>query len=183
MSPLTQPLRVGFIGYGTIACQVEAGIRAGNAGHSCVAAALVRQERADAPNDILVTADPELGRAASRLGTLQQALAQQQRQSGPPPQSAGGRSREANDLNVPPDAGVTKVQIGANPWEQALQWRTFTIANPSGKLRSVEVRCSGHTERLQWEEGVEWRLADSWKECGLRVEARAGTTFTLYEFK
>ncbi len=59
MSPLTQPLRVGFIGYGTIACRVEAGIRAGNAGHSCVAAALVRQERADAPNDILVTADPE----------------------------------------------------------------------------------------------------------------------------
>jgi len=59
MSPLTQPLRVGFIGYGTIACQVEAGIRAGNAGHSCVAAALVRQERADAPKDILVTADPE----------------------------------------------------------------------------------------------------------------------------
>src|SRR6266511_2925145 len=59
MRPFTQPFRVGFIGYGTIACQVEAGIRSGDAGHVCVAAALVRRERADAPSDVLITTDRE----------------------------------------------------------------------------------------------------------------------------
>jgi aspartate dehydrogenase len=57
MSPLTPPLRVGFIGYGTIACQVESGIRAGTAGNACVAAALVRTPRAETPPDVLVTTD------------------------------------------------------------------------------------------------------------------------------
>jgi len=132
----------------------------------------------------LVTTDPELGQAAFRLGELQVALAQQlahyTRAALP---SGEDRSPTASLRDVPLEAGVTHVQIGAKPWEQALQRRTFAIANPSDKLRSIEVRCSGRTERVPWEEGVEWRLPDAWRDCSLRVEARAGTTFTLYEFE
>ncbi len=56
MGPHTEPLRVGFIGYGTIACQVEAGIREGLAGNACLAAALVRTPRPSLP-DLLITSD------------------------------------------------------------------------------------------------------------------------------
>jgi len=57
MRPLTPPLRVGFIGYGTIAQQVESGIRRGLAGNACFAGALVRTPPAAAPMDVLVTDD------------------------------------------------------------------------------------------------------------------------------
>ena len=57
MRTLSPPLRVGFIGYGTIACQIESDIRAGRAGDTCVVAALVRSERAGRPGDVLITAD------------------------------------------------------------------------------------------------------------------------------
>jgi hypothetical protein len=117
----------------------------------------------------LVATDPELARDASRLGVLQQALAR--------------RSAADSDQDVPPDVVITKGKVGSGAWEHALQWRTFTIANPSAKLRAIEVHCSGRTETLQWSEDAEWRLPDDWADCGLLVEARAGTTFTLYEFK
>ena len=117
----------------------------------------------------LVATDPELARDASRLGILQQALAR--------------HSASDGDQEVPPDVVVTKGKIGAGAWEHALQWRTFTIANPSAKFRTIEVHCGGRTESLQWEENAEWRLPEDWTDCGLLVEARAGTTFTLYEFK
>jgi hypothetical protein len=140
-----------------------------------------KEQQLEAEMRGLVATDPELGRAAFRLGALHQALAQQLARSQVP--GPEDRPPTTSGQAAPEDAGVTQVKIGAKPWEQALQWRTFTIANASGKLRSVEVHCSGSTERLQWEDGVEWRLPDDWKECGLRVDARAGTTFTLYEFK
>ena len=57
MKPPTQPLHVGFIGYGTIACQVAAGIREGLAGNARPTAALVRTERQHGPADVLLTAD------------------------------------------------------------------------------------------------------------------------------
>jgi hypothetical protein len=123
----------------------------------------------------LVTEGPELGQAAFRLGSLQQALLQH----APP----GITSAAADDQGIPHDARVTHVQIGDKPWDQALQWRIFSIVNLSGKLRSAEVRCIGLTEPLRWEESVEWRLADDWTSCSLRVDARAGTTFALYEFE
>jgi len=147
------------------------------------AEARTKEQQLEAEIRQMVAADPDLGRAAFQLGALHQALAQQLARSQVPGAPAGGRSPTTSRQDAPSDAGVTRAQIGAKPWEQALQWRTFTIANPSGKLRAVEVHCGGRTERLQWEDGVEWRLPDDWKDCALRVDARAGTTFTLYEFR
>lgn len=51
-------LRVGFIGYGTAARQVEAGLREGRAGAARLAAVLVRRPLSDAP-DAFVTQDRE----------------------------------------------------------------------------------------------------------------------------
>jgi aspartate dehydrogenase len=56
--PQPPPLRVGFIGYGTIARQVEEGIRAGRAGDAVVTAALVRSDKPSA-DGVLVTNDRE----------------------------------------------------------------------------------------------------------------------------
>ena len=144
-----------------------------------------KQEQLAAEMRRLVATDKELGLAAFRLGELQIALKQELDRSGrPAPTSGEDRSPAPSIRDVPLDAAVSHVEIRGNKsWERALQRRTFSITNPSDKLRSIEVRCRGRTERLQWEEGVEWRLPDDWQDCGLRVEARAGTTFTLYEFE
>jgi aspartate dehydrogenase len=50
-------LRIGFIGYGTAARQVAAGLRAGQAGEARLAAALVRRQPPEPLDDILVTTD------------------------------------------------------------------------------------------------------------------------------
>ena len=149
---------------------------AGTAPSQFQAEALSKQQLLAAEMRRLVVEDPELGEAAFRLGSLQQALSQQH---APP----GITSSDADGQGIPHDARVTHAQIGDKPWDQALQWRTFMIVNLSGKLRSAEVRCTGLTERLRWEEGVEWRLPADWTSCRLRVDARAGTTFALYEFE
>src|SRR4029077_847509 len=94
----------------------------------------------------LVAEDPELGQAAFDLGSLQQALSKHA--------EPGIASSDADAQGIPHDSRVTHAQVGDTPWDQALQWRTFMIVNLSGKLRSAEVRCTGVTERLKWEEGV-----------------------------
>ena len=148
---------------------------AGTAPSQFQAEALSKQQLLAAEMRRLVIEDPELGQAAFNLGSLQQELVRH----APP----GIKSSDADAQGIPHDARVTHVEIGDKPWDQALQWRIFSIVNLSGKLRSAEVRCIGLTERLRWEDGVEWRLPDDWTSCSLRVDARAGTTFALYEFE
>ncbi len=132
----------------------------------------------------LAATDPDLKQAAFRLGTLEKALSERRL---PIPPAAGTEERaltSAESQQRPNDATVVAdVRIGREPWTHVLRWQTFTIANLVGELRSLEVRCSGQTEQLQWEQGVEWKLPDDWQSCALRVEAREGTTFALYEFQ
>ena len=52
-------LRIGFIGYGTAARQVAAGLRNGQAGEARLVAALVRRPPPEPLDDILVTTDRE----------------------------------------------------------------------------------------------------------------------------
>src|SRR5688572_33002386 len=56
MAGSSDGLRVGFIGYGTAARQVETGIRLGEAGNAHLAAVLVRRPPVDPP-DVFVTTD------------------------------------------------------------------------------------------------------------------------------
>jgi hypothetical protein len=148
------------------------------------AQALYKQSLLAAELRRLAATDPELQQAAFRLGTLEQALSQGRM---PMPPTAGTEERvltPGEGQKLPYDATVvTDVHIGPEPWTHVLRWQTFTIANLFGRLRSLEVRCNGQAERLQWEQGVEWKLPDDWKSCTLRVEAPEGTTFALYEFQ
>ena len=57
MTSPTTPLRVGFIGYGTIACQVETGIREGLAGNAEFVAALVRHSDRPGSEEPMITND------------------------------------------------------------------------------------------------------------------------------
>ena len=148
------------------------------------AQALYKQSLLAAELRRLAATDPELKQAAFRLGTLEQALSERRL---PTPSAAGTEERAptSGDGKQPPDDAtiVADVRIGREPWTHMLKWQTFTIANLSGELRSLEVRCDGQMERLQWEQGVEWKLPDDWKSCTLRIDAREGTTFALYEFQ
>jgi hypothetical protein len=136
------------------------------------AEALYKQSLLAAEMRRLAATDPDLQQAAFRLGTLAQALSQRRM---PMPPTAGTEERVLT-------SGEGQ-RIGLEAWTHVLRWQTFTIANVFGGLRSLEVRCNGQTERLQWEQGAEWKLPDDWKSCRLRVEAPEGTTFALYEFK
>ncbi|HVZ36167.1 MAG TPA: hypothetical protein VG963_27255 [Polyangiaceae bacterium] len=148
------------------------------------AQALYKQSQLAEEMRRLAATDPELQQAAFRLGTLEQALSQGRL---PMPTAVGTQERTltaGDGQPLPYDAAVlVDVHMGPEPWSYALKWPTFTIANVFGELRSLELRCKGQTERLQWEQGVEWRLPDGWKACSLRVEAPPGTTFALYEFE
>jgi hypothetical protein len=148
------------------------------------AQALYKQSLLAAEMRRLAATDPELQQAAFKLGTLEQAL-QQGRM--PMPATTGTQERlltAGEGTPLPYDAAaVADVHIGPEPWTHVLRWRTFTIANVFGQLRSLELRCNGKTEPLKWEQGVEWKLPDDWKSCTLRVEAPEGTTFALYEFE
>jgi aspartate dehydrogenase len=53
------PLRVGFIGFGTVARAVQAGMKRGDAGASTLAAALVRRQPVASEEDFLITNDRE----------------------------------------------------------------------------------------------------------------------------
>ena len=75
------------------------------------------------------------------------------------------------------------VQIGRQPWHHALMHRVFTFAEVHGEIGRLEIKCAQRTEEAHYEEGAEWTLPEDWRDCGLRVEAPRGTTFTLYEFE
>jgi hypothetical protein len=59
---------------------------------------------------------------------------------------------------------------------------TFTLAQVSGEIDELNLKCGAQAKPLQYERDVEWTLPDDWTACRLRVEAAPGTTFALYEF-
>lgn len=130
----------------------------------------------------LARKDDELAKDLWRLGNLEQALGATVRsQSRFATTSA---EQTANEGTLPYDAALAAdVRIGRKPWSHTLTQRTFTFAHVNGEIRSVEVKCPGHTEELQYEAGAEWTLPGDWGACDLRVEAPRGTTFSLFEFE
>lgn len=60
--------------------------------------------------------------------------------------------------------------------------RTFSIADVDGDLKSIDVVCNRNIASLDFQEGVEWTLPESWGDCTLNVMGNRNTTFTFYEF-
>ncbi|HEU4620493.1 MAG TPA: hypothetical protein VFV10_20835 [Gammaproteobacteria bacterium] len=130
----------------------------------------------------LVAEDPELRAALVRFGTLKEA-----EQGGrPEPARTKTVSSEttADEKPLPYDAKVeADVRIGREPWSHALTQRTFAIADLSGEIRAMEVKCRGRRERLRYNADAEWNVPADWAPCTLSVKASPGTTFSLFEFK
>jgi hypothetical protein len=59
---------------------------------------------------------------------------------------------------------------------------TFTLAQVSGEIDELNLKCGAQAKPLQYERDVEWTLTNDWTAWRLHVEAAPGTTFALYEF-
>lgn len=129
----------------------------------------------------LATEDAELREAFLHMGRAMQAL------------SAVTGARPAWTLfrEVGADAGglpfgaqqVFEVQVGFDPWTHSLTNRTFTIGEVSGSIRGLDLECAENAMRLKYQSDVEWTVPTGWSACTLRVRAKRGATFRLYEFQ
>lgn len=89
------------------------------------------------------------------------------------------------DAATPPSgaAVLARVRIGRKAWRFDSTQPTFTLAQVSGEIEDIEIKCSEQEEQLQYEPDAEWTLPHDWSACRLRVGAARGTTFMLYEFE
>jgi hypothetical protein len=92
------------------------------------------------------------------------------------------RSREASRRCFG-SALPREVRIGAAEWRQELSTRTFTIAGVDGRIRRMRVACDKADRDLEYKEGSDWTIPAGWGACTLSVDAKRGTTFSLYEFE
>jgi hypothetical protein len=77
---------------------------------------------------------------------------------------------------------VFEVVMGVDAFRHRLTQHTFTIANVFGEVRKLEVECAEGNQRVDYVVGVDWTVPTDWTSCILRVAAKKGTTFRLYEF-
>lgn len=128
----------------------------------------------------LALEDPALRAMVARLGEAMQAMA------------AATGSRESWTLfreitpgteGLPFDAEqLFEIRIGGEPWTHALTHSTFTIGQLTGNIRRLDLECVEKTVRLEYQPDVEWTVPSGWSGCLLRVQAKRGTAFRLYEF-
>lgn len=125
--------------------------------------------------------DAALGEAVMELGREMQAL---QTRIGGAPKWTMFRAVAAGENGLPYDAErAFEVQMGLAPWTHYLTERTFTIGQVSGTVRKIAVDCEQNDFALDYEPDVEWTIPPDWDGCMLRVRAKRGTTFALYEFQ
>jgi hypothetical protein len=129
----------------------------------------------------LALQDAQLRETLVRLGNAQETLAA--RRGGRAPAPTLEREVSAGDGDLPFGAQrVFQVKIGADPWSHALTQHSFTIAQVTGEIRSIDLDCDEGSERLEYEADVDWTIPSGWNACILRVRAQRDTTFALYEF-
>jgi hypothetical protein len=60
--------------------------------------------------------------------------------------------------------------------------RSFSIAEVSGSIDSVSIRCDRGTRRYDtYPDGAVWQVPESWGECGVYIKGESGTRFTFEE--
>jgi hypothetical protein len=67
-------------------------------------------------------------------------------------------------------------------WVYPLVRRSFSIRNPGGNLKLVDIRCSNRTQRYKLHEAEVWNIPEDWGKCCLYIKGEPGTTFTFYEY-
>jgi hypothetical protein len=128
----------------------------------------------------LTAEDDELGQTMVQLGQAYQAV---EAMTGSRPFWTLYREVPAGPRGLPFDAQrLFEVRIGAAPWTHRLIERTFTLTSVSGHIHRLQVECDNHSARLDFRNGVEWTVPETWGECLLTVGAKRDTTFALVEF-
>ena len=82
-----------------------------------------------------------------------------------------------------PQLLALKGEIGGyDYWVHDLVRRSFSIANVSGRIDAVDIRCKRGTRRYDsFPDGAVWQVPESWGECGVYVKGGRGATFTFLE--
>lgn len=131
----------------------------------------------------LAAEDEELQRALRRFVGLKQALEGDEPVDTPLLRTAWSERTPENGP-LPYDATrIVNVEIGHTPYVGVLKHGTFTIAHLHGKIHRLELECDGRKAPLRWKRGVEWRLPPNRSSCMIRIQARPGSSFALYEFE
>ncbi len=78
---------------------------------------------------------------------------------------------------------AVKARVDDRTWEFQPTRRTLTITKVDGKIEGLHFECDRRKADLPFQADVEWKLPASWGACDLVVDAKRGTTFSLYEFK
>lgn len=144
---------------------------------------LVMQQRLAEEAQRLALEDEQLGETVLQLGQARLALTQR----------TGGRDdvtrwrQVSADGDLPYEAeSMFEVRVMGEPWWHLLTHPTFTISRVTGDIRSLALGCRVNDEidtvELEFAPDVEWTVPAGWTSCVLRVRAKKGTTFALFEF-
>ena len=130
----------------------------------------------------LIQSDEDLLESVQHLARLTELASNRERHVGP--LETASERFYAGDTDLPYGAAaMVNVGFGDDAWSHTLTYRVFAIANLFGELRDVELVCGSRSERLEYEAGVEWTAPGTEGSCAVTVEARPGTTFSLFEFE
>jgi hypothetical protein len=129
----------------------------------------------------LTLTDEQLSRDVLRLVNARQALGEGRAPS--PDDASVSRQVEVNGGSLPYGARrVIEVQMGGEAWNHGLVGRTFTLGDVSGDVGTLEIRCDQGRDHFDYQADSEWSLPAGWTRCLLRIHAKPGATFRLYEF-
>jgi hypothetical protein len=129
----------------------------------------------------LAVVDPELKDAVLRLG---RAMYLMNLKSGSNPTWTLYREVAASPDGLPFGAEqVVQVRMGLEPWTHLLTQPTFTLGQVAGDIRKIELECAELARNLDYVPDIEWTVPAGATDCTVRVRAKRGATFALYEFQ
>jgi TonB family protein len=68
-------------------------------------------------------------------------------------------------------------------WDHDLMRRSFSLANVTGSIASVSVRCERGTRLFEnYPDDAVWHVPESWGKCGIYIKGDPATTFTFEEY-
>jgi len=126
--------------------------------------------------------DPQFRDALARFAAARAAIAAEQTK--PPSRHSVARPVEPGADGLPFGARAAfEVRAGRQPWSHPLSQRTFAIGNLLGEIRELDLHCAQGKRSLDYREGVEWTIPQSYSGCTLIVNAAPAATFDFYEFE
>jgi hypothetical protein len=143
---------------------------------------LYMQHRLSSEARQLAAENEGLREAVARLGEAQEEYAKQ---------LGIDRRNTTRSLQVTPTAEglpfgakqMFEVLMGRKSWDHTLTQRAFTFLQVSGEIRRMRLECEHGSQRLTYQDGVDWTVPAGWGSCMLSVGAKSDTTFALLEFE